>query len=142
MTHFRKQLEREAGFDVRVAAIGLAVFFALLALAPLDWFWFYFLPLAGFWFRYLWVRNRRDERLLAADAVTDPRFGAPGAYACDGGICISDGTHHVLVSRQDAKPALDLPDVVRRKKPGNLPRNALVDDAMAARRAIDKRSLD
>lgn len=115
MTQFRKQLEREAGFDVRVAAIGLGIFFALMALTPRDWFWFYFVPLAGFWFRYLWVRNRRDEALLRADLAAGGGAGAAGAYACEGGICITDGTHHVLISRQDAKPALNLPDIVRRK---------------------------
>lgn len=142
MDKFRKQLEREAGFDVRVAAVGLVAFFALMALAPRDWFWFYFVPLAGFWFRYLWVRNRRDEALLRAEVAAGGGCGTAGAYACDGGICISDGTHHILIARQDAKSPLDLPDIVGRKEPGNLARDPLIDNPMTARRAINKRRLD
>lgn len=113
MNWARNQLEREATYDVRVAVIGLVMFFGCMALLPRAWFWFYFAPMALFWFRYLIVRNRRDAALLQADLAIDSGVCSAGAYACNGGICISDGTHHVLIARQNAKPALNLPDIIR-----------------------------
>lgn len=111
MTRFETQLHREAGWDVRVGVIGLAILFGCMALLPRDLFWFYFLPIAALWFRYLWVRNRRDEDLLRADLATSGRSSAPGAYACERGIRISDGTHHVVVLRDDADALLQIRDL-------------------------------
>lgn len=115
MTPAQNQLAKEAGFDVRVGLIGLAVFFGCLLVLPRFCFWFYFLPLAAFWFRYLWVRNKRDDELLRADLAASGRLGAAGCYAGEAGICITDGTHHVLVARHDAKAPLQLPYIVGRK---------------------------
>jgi hypothetical protein len=107
----RRQLLRESGWDVRVGAVGLVLFFACMLALPASWFWFYAVPLAALWVRYTLVRCRRDEALLRADVTADGRTGAPGAYACDGGICISDGTHHVLVLRDQGDALLKLPHV-------------------------------
>lgn len=111
MSPFEKQLDREAGWDVRVSAIGLALFFAFGLILPKSWFWFWFAPMAAFWFRYLWVRCRRDEALLRADLAASGRACAPGAYRSEAGICITDGTHHVLVARDQPQPLLQLPHV-------------------------------
>src|SRR5579872_2764662 len=113
MTRFERQLLKEAGWDVRVSIVGLVVFFGCMILLPSDWFWFYFAPLAGFWFRYLWVRNRRDEALLRADLAASGGGSTAGCYASEAGICISDGTHHVLIPRDQPQPLLQLPDVGR-----------------------------
>jgi hypothetical protein len=115
MTPARNQLAKEARYDVKVAVVGLALFFGCLSILPRSAFWFYFVPLAAFWFRYLWVRNRRDDALLRADLAADGGLGAAGCYRSEAGICITDGTHHVLVARDDAKPPLQLPHIVGRK---------------------------
>lgn len=115
MTRFQRQLAREAGWDVRVAAVWLAIFFGCMIALPRDWFWFYFVPLAAFWFRYLWVRCNRDEQLLRADIAASGGSGTPGCYACEGGICITDGTQHVLIARQDAQAPLQLSHIIGRK---------------------------
>lgn len=117
MTPFWKQLEREGWWDVRVATCGLALFVACGLLLPRSWFWFYFLPMVAFCIRYVLVRCRRDEALLAAHIAAGGDVEAPGglraagAYRCDGGICITDGTHHVLVGRDQTKPLLQLGNV-------------------------------
>lgn len=115
MTPFWKQLEREGWWDVRVAACGLALFFGCMIVLPKSWFWFYFVPMAVFWIRYVLVRCRRDEDLLRADFAASGGLGAPGAYACDGGVCISDGAQHVLVLADKRDALLKLPDIVRRQ---------------------------
>lgn len=121
MTPFWKQLEREGWWDVRVAAWGLALFVACGLFLPRDWFWFWFSPMVAFWIRYVLVRCRRDEALLVAhiaaggDVESPGRIGTAGAYRCHGGICISDGTHHVLVGRDQPQPLLQLTDIGRRQ---------------------------
>jgi hypothetical protein len=115
MTLIEQQLQKEARYDVKVALIGLAMFFVFGLLLPKACFWYWFAPLALFWFRYLWVRNKRDEALLAAELAASGRLGTAGCYASEAGICISDGTHHVLVARDDAKAPLQLPHIVGRK---------------------------
>lgn len=113
MTPAELQLDREAHYDVRVASVGIVVFFGCMLLLPRDWFWWYFTPLALFWFRYLIVRNRRDKALLQAAFAASGGAGAAGCYRCEGGICISDGTHHVLVARDQPQALLQLPHIVR-----------------------------
>lgn len=109
------QIEREARYDVIVGAVILVLFFGCMLALPRDWFWFYFVPLAGFWYRYVWVRDARDDDLLRAE-IAAGRGGSPaGCYAGEGGICISDGTHQVLVARQKPQALLQLPDIVRHK---------------------------
>lgn len=115
MTPIETQLQKEAGYDVRVALIGLALFFVFGLVLPKAVFWYWFAPMALFWFRYLWVRNKRDDALLAAELAAGGGAGAPGCYASQAGICISDGTHHVLVARQNVQSSLQLPDIVRGK---------------------------
>lgn len=115
MTPFWKQLEREGWWDVRVAAIGLALFFGCMMLLPKDWFWFYFVPMAAFWIRYVLVRSRRDEALLDAHIAAGGGLSAPGAYACDGGVCITDGAQHVLVATNKRDALLQLTHVRRRQ---------------------------
>jgi hypothetical protein len=115
MSIFQKQLRREAGWDVRVAIVWGIIFFGCGLILPRWTFWWWFTPIAVFWFRYLWVRCRRSEELLRADGLADLRSGTPRCYRSEAGICISDGTHHVLVGRQDAKPLLQLPHIVGRE---------------------------
>lgn len=111
MTTAQQQLEKEARYDVRVAVIGVVSFFACMLLLPRSFFWFYFVPMAAFWFRYLWIRNRRDEALLRAEIAASGGAGAAGAYRCEGGICITDGTHHLLVARDQRDALLQLTHV-------------------------------
>jgi hypothetical protein len=115
MSPFQKQLAREAGWDVRVGIVWAVIFIVCGLLLPRWTFWFWFTPIAAFWFRYLWVRCRRDEELLQADVLSSGGSSAPGCYRSEAGICISDGTHQVLIARQDAKPPLQLTHVVRRE---------------------------
>lgn len=115
MSAIRDQLEQEARYDVRVALVGLALFFGCMLILPRETFWFYFLPIAAFWFRYLIVRNRRDEALLRADLAACGRLGTAGCYAGQAGICITDGTHHVLVARDQPDALLQLTHVGRRQ---------------------------
>lgn len=109
------QLAKEARYDVRVAVTGIAVLAVLMLVLPKGWFWFYFTPMAAFWFRYLWVRNKRDEKLLQAELLASGGRGAPGCYRSEAGICLTDGTHHLLIARDNVKPSLQLPDIVRRQ---------------------------
>lgn len=102
------QLKKEARYDVIVALVGGSLFFGCMALLPRSAFWFYFLPMAAFWLRYLFVRNDRDDALLRADIAADSRSGAPRCYRTEGGICITDGTHHVLVARDQPDALLQL----------------------------------
>jgi len=112
MSIFQKQLKREAGWDVRVAVV-LGVIFALCGLLLPRWtFWYWFTPLALFWFRYLLVRCRRDEELLQADLAASGGTCAPGCYRSEAGICITDGTQHVLVFRNKPDALLQLPHIV------------------------------
>lgn len=115
MSVFQKQLSREAGWDVRVAIVWLVIFFGCMIALPRSWFWFYFVPLIAFWLRYLWVRDRRDEDLLRADFAASGGSSPAGCYRSEAGICISDGTHQVLIPRQQRQSLLQLPDVVRRQ---------------------------
>ncbi len=110
-----QQLAKEARYDVKVAIV-LAVIFAVCGLLlPRSIFWFWFAPMAVFWFRYLWVRCRRDEQLealLEADVAASGRGSPAGCYRSEAGICISDGTHQVLIARQNPQAPLQLPHVV------------------------------
>jgi len=115
MTPIQNQIAKEARYDVRVALIGIAVFFGCLLILPRSFFWFYFLPMAAFWLRYLIVRNRRDEALLQAEFLASGRSGAAGCYAGKTGICITDGAHHVLVLRDQRNALLQLPHIRRRQ---------------------------
>jgi hypothetical protein len=118
MSPFQKQLDREAGWDTRVVIVLGALFLVFGLLLPRDWFVFWFVPWVSFWFRYLWVRLRRDEELealLNADLAANGGSSAPGCYASEAGICISDGTHQVLIPRQKPQALLQLPHIVRDK---------------------------
>lgn len=113
MSPFQKQLQREARWDTKVTIVWLAIFFGCMLVLPRSWFWFYFVPLAAFWYRYIFVRDRRDEALLSADVMADGGGSPAGAYCSEAGICISDGTHQVLIARQKPQPLLQLPHIVR-----------------------------
>lgn len=113
MSPFQAQLRKEAGYDVKVALVWLVLFFGCMIVLPRGAFWFYTVPMAAFWFRYLWVRNDRDEALRRADSLTDAGNSTPRCYCSEGGICISDGTHHVLIAGHDPDPTLQLPHIVR-----------------------------
>jgi hypothetical protein len=110
-----QQLAKEARYDMIVAGVGIVVFFGCLLLLPRSAFWFYFLPLAAFWLRYLFVRDARDEALLRAEILADRGSGAPRCYRTEGGICITDGTHHLLIARQQTDAPLQLPHIVGRQ---------------------------
>lgn len=113
MSPFKHQLAKEARYDVRVALVWLALFFGCLLVLPRGAFWFYFLPMFAFWLRYLIVRDERDEALLRADGLLDTGNGASRCYRTEGGICISDGTHHYRVLGNEIDPLLKLTHVVR-----------------------------
>lgn len=115
MSPFQLQIAKEARIDAVVAAVWLVLFFGLLLLSPRDWFWFYTVPMAAFWIRYVLVRERRDEDLLAADLAAYGGGSPPGCYASEAGICISDGTHQVLIARQKPQALLQLPHIVGRQ---------------------------
>lgn len=115
MSPFQKQLAKEARYDVTVAAVGLVLFFGCMTLLPRDWFWFYFLPMAAFWVRYIFVRDARDEALLRADFAASGRGSAAGCYRSQRGICIPDGAHHVLVLRNQGDALLQLPHIAGNK---------------------------
>jgi hypothetical protein len=115
MPTIQDQLEKEAGYDVRVAIVGLILFFGCMLILPRSAFWFYFVPLAAFWIRYILVRERRDEALLRADVAASGRSSTAGCYRSEAGICITDGTHHVLVARDNVQAPLQLPYIVGRK---------------------------
>ena len=115
MSLIRNQLAKEARYDVRVAAIGLLLFFALMLALPRSAFWFYFVPLVAFWIRYIVVRDRRDAALLRAELAASGGSSAPGAYRSEAGICISDGTHQVLIARDQSEALLQLPNFVGHK---------------------------
>lgn len=109
-----EQLAKECRYDVTVAVVGLVVFFGCMVFLPCSAFWFYFTPLAVFWFRYIFVRDRRDEALLSAEVAAAGRSGAPRCYRSEAGICITDGTQHILVARQNPDAPLQLTHIVRR----------------------------
>lgn len=113
MSPFQRQLAKEANYDVITGAVWLALFFACMLVLPRSWFWFYFLPMIAFWLRYVFVRDLRDEALLRADSLLDAGNGAPRCYRTERGICISDGTHHYGVFRDERDPLLQLTHVVR-----------------------------
>jgi hypothetical protein len=113
MSIFQDQLKKEARWDVRVSLVLLIVFFGAMLVLPRWAFWFYWVPIAAFWLRYNVVRHRRDEALLRAEVAADGGRGAAGCYRSEAGICISDGTQHVLVLRNKPDASLKLLDVVR-----------------------------
>jgi len=115
MSPFEVQLDREARWDVKVA-LWCGFLFLVFGLAlPRSLFWLWFGPMAAFWFRYLLVRCRRDETLLCADLAARGGSSAPGCYRSEAGICISDGTHQVLIAREKPQALLQLPYIVRDK---------------------------
>jgi len=112
MTPVQNQLAKEARYDVIVALTGLALFFLCMLALPRSFFWFYFVPMVAFWIRYLIVRDRRDEALLRAELAASGRSSTPGCYRSEAGICITDGTQHVLVLRDNPQATLQLPHIV------------------------------
>jgi len=115
MSPIQNQLAKEARYDVIVALTGLVLFFLCMLALPRSWFWFYFVPMVAFWIRYLIVRDRRDEALLRAELAASGRTSAAGCYRSEAGICITDGTQHVLVLRDKGDPLLQLTHVGRRQ---------------------------
>jgi hypothetical protein len=113
MSPFQMQLNKEAGYDVKVGVVWLALFFGCMLVLPRWMFWFYLVPMVAFWLRYLFIRDLRSEALLRADGLLDARSSAPRCYRTEGGICISDGTHHCWVLRDEVDPLLKLTHVVR-----------------------------
>lgn len=116
MSPFQKQLAKEARYDTIVAAVGLALFFVCGLILPRSSFWYWFTPMALFWFRYLWVRCRRDEILERLDAEATPP--APGCYPVKGGgICLTDETHQLVIGRPqvEAPAPVPLPGPPRRR---------------------------
>lgn len=108
MSIFQKQLAKEARYDMIVATVGLALFFGCGLILPKSWFWYYFTPMVLFWFRYLWVRCRRDEVLERLDAEATPP--APGCYPVEGGgVFITDETHQLVIGRAQAEAPAPLP---------------------------------
>jgi hypothetical protein len=140
-----QQLAKEAGYDTKVAIVLAVIFVVCGLLLPRSWFWFWFAPMAAFWFRYLWVRCRRDEQLealLETEVAASGGSGSPRCYRTERGICITDGTHHVLIAGHDADPAIKLPHIVRRQEPGHLTRHALVNHGLTARGTVNQNSTD
>jgi len=113
MSPFQIQLKREARWDVRVTIVWLAIFFGCMLIFPRWAFWIYVIPLLAFWLRYVVVRDRRDEALLQADIMANGGGSPAGCYASEAGICISDGTHQVLIPRKQPNALLQLPHIRR-----------------------------
>lgn len=114
MSPFQKQLAKEARYDTIVATVGLALFFVCGLILPRNWFWYWFAPMALFWFRYLWVRCRRDDILERLDAEATPP--TPGCYPIEGGgICIADETHQIVIGRAPAPALSALPEPPQRR---------------------------
>ena len=121
MSPFGQQLAKEARYDVIVASVGLALFLGCGLILPRSWFWYWFTPMAAFWFRYLWVRCRRDEVLERLDAETTPP--APGCYPLEGGgVVITDGVDHLVIgqSRPEAPHLPASPEPQRLGQPAQL----------------------
>jgi hypothetical protein len=112
MSPIQAQLDREARWDVNVACVGLVLFFVCCLVLPRWTFWWWFTPMAAFWFRYLIVRDRRDASLLSAEIAASGGGCPAGCYASEAGICLSDGTHQVLIPREQPKAPLQLPHIV------------------------------
>ena len=142
MSPFQLQLAKEARWDVRVAAVWLVLFFGCMLVLPRGAFWYYFVPLAAFWVRYLFVRERRDEALLRADFAASGGGCAPGCYATEAGICISDGTHHVLIAGHDPDATIKLPHIIGGQQPGDMTRHALINHSLTSCRAVNQGSAD
>src|SRR4051812_29022775 len=112
MSPFQTQLRVEARYDVIVNLTLLGLLFAGLLFLPRSAFWFYWIPIVAFLLRYTWVRVRRDEALLLADGLRDGGRGTSRCYRTERGICITDGTHHLLVAGHDVDAPLQLPHVI------------------------------
>lgn len=122
MSPIQRQFDREQRYDTFVYGGLLVIFFGCMALLPRSFFWFYLVPLAAFYVRYTLVRSRRDDALLLAlqgsevgTGVRDGMGSAAGCYRSEAGICISDGTHHILVARNQPDTLLQLRHVVGRE---------------------------
>jgi hypothetical protein len=113
MSIFQEQLAREGRWDIRVSLVLLVIFFGAMLVLPRWMFWFYWIPIAAFWLRYNFVRQRRDEALLRAEVAASGGRSAPGCYRSEAGICITDGTQHILIARKQPNTTLQLPDIVR-----------------------------
>jgi len=105
----------EGGYDFNVAAVSLGLLFGGMLVLPAWCFWLYWIPIAVFWVRYNIVRKRRDEALLRADLAASGGASAAGCYAGEAGICISDGTHHILVARDQRDAPLQIPHIRARQ---------------------------
>lgn len=112
MSPFQRQLAKEARYDVITAMVWLVVFFGCMLLLPIWMFWFYFLPMAAFWLRYLFVRDARDEALLRADGLFDAGHRPARCYRSEAGICITDGADQRWVLGNELDPLLQLTHVI------------------------------
>ena len=125
MSAIELQLKTEARYDVIVNCALLALLFGGLALLPRSAFWWYWVPIVAFYLRYTWVRVKRDEALrlaldraeigtlVGADGLRGAGKRASRCYSTESGICITDGTHHILVARQERNALIQLSDIVR-----------------------------
>jgi hypothetical protein len=113
MSSIELQLKTEARYDVIVNCTLLALLFVGLLFLPRAAFWWYWVPIVAFYLRYTWVRVKRDEALrLALDGLGNSGSGTARCYSTESGICISQGSQHILVARQNVDAALQLPHVV------------------------------
>ena len=119
MSPIQMQLAKESHYDVVVGLVLMALLFGCLLILPRWTFWFYLLPIAAFYIRYTLVRERRDEALLRAEGLIDgvgsAGRGTSRCYRSEGGICITDGSHHILVARHDPDAPLQLPHIIGRQ---------------------------
>lgn len=56
----QKRLNRT---DIQISIFGLLVLFGAMIFLPLEWFWFWFVPLVAFVLRMQHVRTKRQEEL-------------------------------------------------------------------------------
>jgi len=86
-----------------VAAALVILLIALVALLPMSWFWFWFIPLIAFWIKWVFVVDRRAVRLLGAELAADSGRSAASCYRSEAGVYITDGAKQILVARDDAQ---------------------------------------
>ena len=110
----QRQRQIEDVCDIVAAAGVLALLAVCLLLLPRSFLWFWLVPLGLFWWRWNYVRARR-ERLLDAKLFRDRPFGASNGDGSDSRIGIPDRTKHGTVAGDHANAARQFRLIGRRK---------------------------
>lgn len=100
--------------DIVVAMAGLVLLFAGLFLLPRSFLWFWLIPLGLFWWRWNYVRVKREE-LLDAQLFADRARRASGGNSGKSSIGIPDRIEHGAVAGDHADAPRQLRLIGRRK---------------------------